>query len=164
MRVRTRFFSDLAIRIAKCIKKMPFSSSIDFFGAIVVVRQVPGRSRTDWGGDMTGPIGRIVAACTAAAALTGLGSAAQASPLINFSTLTCGEFLSATEEGQQIMTLWLDGYLSTNPDLTRVELDLIMQNAPLLSEACQDRSDAKVAGIYETQERQRMMAREPGND
>lgn len=92
----------------------------------------------------------LLTAATLAA--TGLVGTAHASQTFDFAAITCGEFLRATPPGRDAITLWLDGYFSSNPDESKVDVAIILQKVPALVAACEERRDSKIAGVFEMQE------------
>jgi hypothetical protein len=108
---------------------------------------------------MSRRISMLTAAALAAGAVAGTGTSALAAPPIDFGALTCADFLDATEEGQQVMALWLDGHLSSNPEESKVDLDEILLRVPALRAACADRQDSKITGVYEVEEQSWVAAR-----
>ena len=96
---------------------------------------------------------RLPSLLTAAVLAVGsLAGAAQASQSFDFAAYTCGEFLRATPAGRDAITLWLDGYFSSNPDQDRVDVAVILQKVPALVAACEEQRGSKIAGVFRLQE------------
>ena len=108
---------------------------------------------------MSRRISMLAAAVTAAGVVAGPGATALAAPPIDFGALTCADFLDATEEGQQVMALWLDGHLSSNPEESKVDLDEILLRVPALRAACEGRQESKITGVYEVEQQSWVAAR-----
>lgn len=85
---------------------------------------------------MANSLGKSFAAALFAAAIF-LGGAARADPGVDMATLTCQDWIDATDDEQDLMVAWLRGYLSGRSSSTLYNTNAALADRTALVGYCQ---------------------------
>ena len=72
----------------------------------------------------------------AAIAIVAASVPARAQVVIDMSVITCGEFLKAPADRQDLVASWMQGYFSATKNLSTIDLRYVSRNSKVVGDYC----------------------------